>query len=68
MVIAQHKPIVAAILAGDAEEAGALSEQHNLTEGRRLADHLRAVERRAADTQQGAALSQSSRQNRRARA
>lgn len=26
---------IAAILAGDADEAGALSEQHNLTEGRR---------------------------------
>jgi DNA-binding GntR family transcriptional regulator len=64
MVIAQHKPIVAAILAGDAEKAGALSEQHNLTEGRRLAEHLRTVERRAADAQQ----SQSSRRPRRARA
>ena len=61
MVIAQHKPIVAAILAGDPDKAGALSERHNLTEGRRLADHLRALERRAADARQETVPSQRSR-------
>lgn len=61
MVIAQHKPIVAAILAGDAEQAGALSEQHNLTEGRRLADHLRALERPAPDVRPETAPPQRSR-------
>jgi DNA-binding GntR family transcriptional regulator len=41
IIVDQHKPIVAAILAGDAQLAGRLSEQHNLTEGEKLSEHLR---------------------------
>ncbi|QND72872.1 GntR family transcriptional regulator [Tardiphaga robiniae] len=41
IIIDQHKPIVAAILAGNPKLAGQLSEEHNLTEGAKLADHLR---------------------------
>jgi DNA-binding GntR family transcriptional regulator len=43
-VVEQHWPIVEAILAGDAEVAGRLSEQHNLTEGEKLATHLAQIE------------------------
>ncbi|MQB46267.1 GntR family transcriptional regulator [Rhizobium sp. ICMP 5592] len=43
-IIEQHRPIVDAIIDGDAERAGVLSEQHNLTEGRKLSDHLRLRE------------------------
>ncbi|TAM85923.1 MAG: GntR family transcriptional regulator [Candidimonas sp.] len=39
-IIAQHKPIVDAILAGDAAEAGRLSEIHNITEGEKLSGEL----------------------------
>lgn len=42
VIVAQHGPIVEAILAGDVEAAGTLSEQHNLGEGRKLVDHLGA--------------------------
>ena len=45
-IIDQHQPIVDAILAGDAEASGHLSEQHNLTEGKKLSDHLRHIEDR----------------------
>jgi DNA-binding GntR family transcriptional regulator len=41
IIVDQHQPIVAAILAGDAQRAGFLSEQHNLTEGEKLSEHLR---------------------------
>lgn len=43
-IVGQHRPIVEAILAGAVEEAGQLSEAHNLTEGRKLADHLGSLE------------------------
>jgi DNA-binding GntR family transcriptional regulator len=44
MIVHQHKPIVDAILRGDAEAAGNLSEQHNLSEGQKLSAHLKAQE------------------------
>ncbi|WP_172329203.1 GntR family transcriptional regulator [Mangrovicoccus sp. HB161399] len=40
---AQHVPIVEAILSGDPELAGRLSEEHNLSEGRKLSDHVAAA-------------------------
>jgi DNA-binding GntR family transcriptional regulator len=40
----QHRAILAPILAGDAEEAGRVSEAHNLTEGRKLVAHLMSGE------------------------
>ncbi|MGV1862544.1 GntR family transcriptional regulator [Rhizobium rhizogenes] len=43
-IIRQHRPIVDAIIRGDADEAGTLSEQHNLTEGKKLSDHLKDLE------------------------
>jgi DNA-binding GntR family transcriptional regulator len=43
-IIDQHRPIVEAILAGDAEEAGRRSEAHNLQEGEKLAAFLRRAE------------------------
>ncbi|HDR9173102.1 TPA: GntR family transcriptional regulator [Burkholderia vietnamiensis] len=39
-IIEQHRPIVDAILNRDPIEAGRLSEVHNLTEGRKLTQHL----------------------------
>jgi DNA-binding GntR family transcriptional regulator len=39
-IVDQHRPIVEAILAGDAESAGRFSEQHNMTEGEKLTAHL----------------------------
>ncbi len=39
-IVDQHRPIVEAILAGDAESAGRFSEQHNMTEGEKLTSHL----------------------------
>lgn len=41
-LIDQHQPIVDAILAGDAERAASLAEQHNITEGEKLVAHLEA--------------------------
>ncbi len=41
-IIEQHRPIVEAILAGNAEEAGRCSEAHNLQEGEKLARFLRS--------------------------
>lgn len=41
-IIAQHRPIVDAILAGNAEAARALSERHNITEGERLMAFVKA--------------------------
>jgi DNA-binding GntR family transcriptional regulator len=46
-IIDQHRPIVEAILSGDIEASGHLSERHNLTEGQRLSDHLNGIESRA---------------------
>lgn len=46
-IVEQHRPIVEAILAGDAEQAGWLSEQHNLTEGEKLVAHLVSMEKDA---------------------
>ncbi len=40
-IIEQHRPIVEAILAGNADKGGRLSEEHNLTEGAKLSEHLR---------------------------
>lgn len=42
-VIGQHEPIVAAILSGDIEAAGRLSEDHNRSEGEKLMAHLRGL-------------------------
>jgi DNA-binding GntR family transcriptional regulator len=42
-VVAQHKPIVEAICAGDEDAAEALMREHSLGEGRRLVEHLRKV-------------------------
>lgn len=42
-IIEQHRPFVDAILAGDAETAGALSEAHNLSEGAKLNHHLQGL-------------------------
>lgn len=49
-IIDQHRPIVDSILAGDIEASGHLSEQHNLTEGKKLSDHLTHVEARRETT------------------
>ncbi|ECT8481183.1 GntR family transcriptional regulator, partial [Salmonella enterica] len=35
-ILNQHKPIVEAILSGDIELAGRLSEEHNIEEGKKL--------------------------------
>lgn len=43
-IIEQHQPILAAILSGDADEAGRLSEAHNLSEGEKLSTHLARFE------------------------
>lgn len=48
-IIDQHRPIVEAIRAGDAEAGGKLSEQHNLTEGEKLSAHLKSLESRNAN-------------------
>lgn len=47
-IIEQHRPIVDSILTGDVEASGHLSEQHNLTEGKKLSDHLKQAEAEAA--------------------
>ncbi len=41
-IIAQHRPMCDAILAGNADEAGRLAEEHNLTEGEKLGQSLAA--------------------------
>lgn len=46
-IIDQHRPIVDSILSGDAEASGHLSEQHNLTEGRKLSEHIERLDARA---------------------
>ncbi|HTV71254.1 MAG TPA: GntR family transcriptional regulator [Rhizobiaceae bacterium] len=43
-IIEQHQPILAAILRGDIEKAGQLSEAHNLGEGEKLSTHLAKFE------------------------
>ena len=43
-IIEQHRPIVEAILAKDIDEAGRLSEAHNMTEGRKLTSHLQSLD------------------------
>jgi DNA-binding GntR family transcriptional regulator len=48
MILAQHVPIVDAILAGDALQAAALSETHNVQEGEKLVRHLRMKEEECA--------------------
>ncbi|ALP68528.1 GntR family transcriptional regulator [Paraburkholderia caribensis] len=46
-IVAQHRPIVEAILAGDVNRAGALSEAHNMSEGEKLTSHLLSLEANA---------------------
>ncbi len=43
-IVEQHHPILVAILNGAVEEAGRLSEGHNLGEGEKLAAHLAKLE------------------------
>jgi DNA-binding GntR family transcriptional regulator len=43
-IIGQHRPIVDAILAKDVDEAGRLSEAHNMTEGQKLTSHLLSLD------------------------
>ncbi|RQR36046.1 GntR family transcriptional regulator [Burkholderia sp. Bp9142] len=43
-LIDQHRPIVQALLAKDIDEAGRLSEAHNVTEGSNLRAHLLSLE------------------------
>lgn len=47
VIIEQHRPIVEAILSGQAYKAGELMEQHNIEEGKKLTMHLRALEEEA---------------------
>lgn len=54
-IIEQHQPILAAILAGDVEEAGQLSEAHNLGEGEKLSMHLVGIEEIEVESQSRAA-------------
>lgn len=44
VILAQHVPIVEAILAGDGLQAASLSETHNVQEGEKLVRHLRMKE------------------------
>lgn len=44
VLIEQHRPIVQALLAKDVDEAGRLSEEHNLTEGSKLTEYLLSLE------------------------
>ena len=44
----QHRPLVDAILAGQAGEAEALAKSHNMTEGRKLYTKLLQIEQRTA--------------------
>ena len=44
----QHRPLVEAILAGQAAEAEALAKSHNMTEGRKLYNKLLRIEQGAA--------------------
>ena len=46
-IIEQHRPIVEAIIGHDIELAGQLSEQHNLSEGTKLAAYMREHEQTA---------------------
>ena len=41
----QHRPLVEAILAGKPAEAEALAKAHNMTEGRKLFERLKEIER-----------------------
>lgn len=50
-IIEQHQPILNAILAGDVDEAGRLSEAHNLGEGEKLSTYLAEIERTEAETE-----------------
>ncbi|WP_232470966.1 GntR family transcriptional regulator [Caballeronia hypogeia] len=43
-IIEQHRPISVAILGEDVEEAGRLSEAHNMTEGKKLTAHLLSLD------------------------
>jgi DNA-binding GntR family transcriptional regulator len=40
----QHRPLFEAVLAGKSAEAEALAKAHNMTEGRKLFDRLKAIE------------------------
>lgn len=50
-IIEQHQPILTAILTGNVEEAGRLSEAHNLGEGEKLSTHLARIEAVEMETQ-----------------
>jgi DNA-binding GntR family transcriptional regulator len=43
-IIEQHRPLAEAILAQDVDHAGRLSEEHNMTEGKKLTSHLLSLE------------------------
>ncbi len=45
-IISQHEPIIKAIIGGNINLAGELSEQHNLSEGKKLADFIRSRDER----------------------
>ncbi len=49
-ILAQHTPIVEAILAQDIEKAGQLSEEHNLSEGEKLSRHLLCQEQEGSES------------------
>lgn len=53
-IISQHQPILGALLSGDIENAGELSEIHNLVEGEKLSRHLRSLEGETATVRSGA--------------
>jgi DNA-binding GntR family transcriptional regulator len=60
-IVAQHQPIVDAILAGDESEAGRLAEQHNLSEGEKLSTHLGNLQRSLGNPGASEALAESTR-------
>lgn len=43
-ILDQHKPIITALLAGEAEKSGSLMEAHNIQEGKRLTAYLYSIE------------------------
>jgi DNA-binding GntR family transcriptional regulator len=50
-LIEQHRPIVEALLAKNVDEAGRLSEAHNMTEGSKLTAHLLSLEAQLSATE-----------------
>lgn len=43
-ILSQHEPIVHAIMDGNVEEAGLLSERHNLSEGKKLTSYMASLQ------------------------